>query len=657
MNPTTSIYSCRFAMYDYARGNCAREEFLRDLLDRTAEMNLTGLAVYIEDLALFVAPRLFRGSIHLDGWRRLDEHARGKGLLLLPLLNLYGHCEQTLAHPRFASLADDPCRTTLDYGRPSAKALVQRSLDVVVETFRCPYLHVGFDEVWSLGCRQERRTGRPVHVPSTFARNLIWISEQVRRRGRRPMFWGDVPGVYYPEIIPDLPRDLIPVDWFYRVEPDYPSMRRWTEHGFTLWVGPTIGYSGVAMPDFAGEARHAGRVIAAGRAAGAEGIIFTFWEHNHIPYRARLPMLYWQNQLATGRARGRASMPRAMTKYVRPRLGSNAATFVKTAIALGSVPPLLPHELCEHTRDLAALRWTWYRNDPSARRAVEDARRILRRTRRAARSVPELRFAHRLLALLADALDPERVDGRRLAREVRAIEPWIRRGWIRERTVESYRLRSGPAFARFARQFERWPEHLNGTAPPYSPEALYATRGVCPTEPSLDGLRTRAGEREQEPTRLFAWHDRRALHLRFECVQARPARGVEQSVDFLLTRDDLVAVCLDVWGERAGCLWIEGNPSGTTFCQVHDRHNANSEWHRLAGRKDWGRAVKVAGGWGIEFRLPFAELGIRPPRPGFEMGLTIERRHAWGTAPIARWGGSRRASREHPSALSPLFLL
>lgn len=638
---SSAAFPHRLAMYDYARGNCVRESFLRELIDTIAAMRLTGLAVYMEDLAMFLKPSEFAGSIHLDGWRRLDAHARDRGLFLLPMLNLYGHCEQTVAHPEFAPLRDG--YGTLDYDHPRTKPTLQRALDVVVETFQAPLLHIGFDEVWGIGRRRERRTGRPVHVPGMFARHLTWACAQVRQRGRRPMFWADVPSVYYPEMIPDLPRDLIAADWFYRPEPEYPSFRRWTRHGFELWIAPTVGFGERAWPDSGGWEEHTHRVLGAGREAGARGVIFTGWEHGMFNFRHRLPFLAWQARLARGGADARLPLVRGMIDWLHPTLGRRAGRYVRASLALGFLERLLPSELRYGTRDVPGLRRDWYRANPFAAQSFAHARRILRDVRTVANRHPDLSLAHERLSILWNALHPRRVDSKALARRARSTENAIRREWIAERTAGSFLRMAKPALKSFRAELAS----MHGRTPLYDPSCALAYRDRCAGLPS-----TLVGA-----VQLHAWHTSSALHCRFECVQRRRPRGVEQSVDYLLTRDDLVAMCLDVRGRGEGYLWIEGNPAGTVFCQVHDSQNRNSEWHPLAGRKNWGRAFRLRGVWGIEFVIPWKELGIARPRPGAEMGLTFERRHAFGEKPAERWGGLGRMSRDHPRCLSRLVFL
>jgi hypothetical protein len=198
-----------------------------------------------------------------------------------------------------------------------------------------------------------------------------------------------------------------------------------------------------------------------------------------------------------------------------------------------------------------------------------------------------------------------------------------------------------------------WCQSLSG----YNPPTVYANRGEKAAVPNIHGFHVAPSSIESEPTSFYAWYTSHAFHFLFECRQKRAPRAAEKSVDFLLTRDDLVAICLDIEGKGRGYLWMEANPVGTTFCQVHDEDNTNSEWHPLAGRKDWAKPSSVSEGWGVEFCLPFVQLGMATPKPNAAFGITLERRRAWNAAPVSRWGGLERHSRDHPSCLAKLICL
>ncbi len=657
--PNLKNFTPRFAMYDYARGNSALEPFLDNLLETTARLGLDGLAIYLEDLAMFLKPSVYRGSIPLDGWKRLDAKARALGLTLLPLLNLYGHNEQTLAHPEFASFRDDAKGTVLDLDSPTVQDEIRRVLDIALQTFSSPLIHIGFDEAFGLGYTAEQRTGKPVDVAFTFQKHLTWAAEEVLRRGRRPMFWADMAGIYYPEIIADLPRELIPVDWFYRVEPEYPTMRRWVENGFDLWIAPTIGYVEHIWPDHEHNEAHVHSVLEAGSKAGAQGIIFTAWEQRAFPFAARLPMLAWQASITQPhKNEAEPSLRQVTTECLRPFHGDEADRFATASLRLGQINQLLPVEA--RLGNPAVVRKEWYRCNPQATEIHACMQAILEETAPVVRGFPDLELAHSRFSLHAGMLHPDKVSPRQLASSARLLEKTVGENWLNERAREGYEREFKPEWQRLIADIERWPEEETGPCPPYQTDSVRASTILSPSEPTiacLSGLRGRDGRREEEKgqTRVFIWHTDVALHVRFQCLQQLASRGAEKSVDFMLTRDDIVTLCLDFEGKGNGYLWTEANPAGGVFCQWHYQAGVPSQWHPLAGQKSWGTPHPMEGGWGVELSIPYAELGIVAPPPGSSMGLTIGRRRSWNHAPPSIWGGMGWEERDSPLCLSRLL--
>ena len=638
-------------MYDYARGRCVQEAYLARLLEEARRLSLTGLAVYIEDLAPFDGLSGTPDSILPEGWKRLDDYAASLGLELLPLLNLSGHSEQTLAHPEYADLRGDDRGTVLDYSVPGTKPLVSRALDRVMAVFSSPRIHVGFDEAWGLAQREERRAGRPLDPAAIFVRDITWVAAEVVARGRRPMFWGDVPGVYYPQVTDDLPRSLIPVDWFYRVEPHYPCMQRWEEAGFEHWVAPTLGYGEPGLPDVSRLQRHARRVLAAGAASGASGVIFTAWEQPVAPYRMRLPMAAWQ---AAQSRTPRVSFFETAQAWLAPQYGAQSRDYVRAARALGVAKRLLPVDafLFHPLR----VREAWYRQNPNAPRLHARLHRLLERVHPLAAPFPDLALAWRDARFWADLFSPAPLDTGRLRQEAQALGAAQRGPWEEERAAEAYDRIELPRWqARIAALAEP-----AGAAPQTAPEevALPRSRPATPQVGRFRYRKDKAGEAlaegEADATRVFFWQDGRAFHALFHGRQEAPARGVETGVDFVLTRDDAVGLSLDFHGKANGFLWIIANASGTVFCQRHTRDNQNRQWDPLAGPKPWGRPVPVEGGWGVHLEIPFADLGIAPPPVGHRFGLSMQRYRNGHGGPDSLWGGLGWVHRDAPDCLASL---
>jgi hexosaminidase len=86
--------------------------------------------------------------------------------------------------------------------------------------------------------------------------------------------------VNFPSIIPQLPRGLVAVPWWYEPDPD-PEYKHWldplTAHGLPTFVAPGVNMWTEISPDFHTSFRNIDTFLAAGRRAHTLGLINTFW--------------------------------------------------------------------------------------------------------------------------------------------------------------------------------------------------------------------------------------------------------------------------------------------------------------------------------------------------------------------------------------------
>ena len=161
---------------------------------------------------------------------------------------------------------------------------------------------------------------------------LQQVHALVAARGHRMQFWGDII-IEQPELIAELPRDAIALEWGY--EADHPFVehaQRFADSGleFVVCPGTSSWYS------FAGRADNAIRNLAlaavAGREAGARGYLITDWgDFGHLqPLSVSLPRLPRRRRLRLERRRGGGA---ARARLARParRLGVRGPAAVRGA--------------------------------------------------------------------------------------------------------------------------------------------------------------------------------------------------------------------------------------------------------------------------------------------------------------------------------------
>jgi hypothetical protein len=143
--------------------------------------------------------------------------------------------------------------------------------------FSSPAINVGCDETWDLGQGRSREVCAARGKGPVYLDFLLAIYQEVRARGRSMQFWGDIV-IEHPELIAQLPRDAVALEWGY--EADHPfaaDCARFAAAGLPFYVCPgtsswcsVAGRTDNALGNLRSAAEH-------GRHHGATGYLITDW--------------------------------------------------------------------------------------------------------------------------------------------------------------------------------------------------------------------------------------------------------------------------------------------------------------------------------------------------------------------------------------------
>jgi hypothetical protein len=196
--------------------------------------------------------------------------------------------ERWLIHDRYAPLAETHGEYTawgltfkgpvgLAPEDPGSLELVRSLYDELLPHFSSRMFNVGCDETVDLGqgrskeiCEQ-RGTGR------VYLDFLQKIYVDVKARGRTMQFWGDII-VEYPDLIPELPKDAIALEWGYEANhPFAEHCPRFAAAGLPFYVCPgTSAWNSIGgrTDNALGNLRNAAEN---GLKSGAIGYLITDW--------------------------------------------------------------------------------------------------------------------------------------------------------------------------------------------------------------------------------------------------------------------------------------------------------------------------------------------------------------------------------------------
>jgi len=286
-------YERRGVMLDVSRDKVPRMETLRRLIPLLASWRINEFQLYTEHTIAYAGHAAVwaeASPFTPDEIRELDALCWRHHVDLVPNQNSFGHMERWLRHKdyaRFAERPEDPF--SLEPGEESLE-LLGDLYDQLLPPFSSQYLNVGCDETFDLGQGKSKALCEEQGVGRVYLDFLLQIHELVEERGHTMLYWGDII-MAHPELISELPRDAIALEWGY--EADHPfdaDAQRFSDAGVPFYVCPgTSTWCSIAgrTDNMVGNLENAAEN---GLRHGAKGYLITAWGDSG--HRDPLPMSY-----------------------------------------------------------------------------------------------------------------------------------------------------------------------------------------------------------------------------------------------------------------------------------------------------------------------------------------------------------------------------
>ena len=315
-------------MLDISRNKVPTMDSLYRMADVLAELGYNQFQLYTE--------HTFAYGDHAEVWadaspmtaeeiRALDAYCAKKGIELVPNQNSFGHLEKWFRHPRYRPLAEapyggvkTPWGSTMVVPRalcptdPKSVDFIASLYDELLPNFRSKLFNVGCDEVWELESQGQGRSWSEVEAKG---RQKVWleyfrkVAKLAEDRGRTVMFWDDMIVRKHPELIPELPKNAIAIEWGYELKKGIDAAifdrdcRNLKENGYRFYVCPgTSGWNAMT-------GRHVNmktnvdEAVTAGLKYGAEGFMMADWGNGGMcqPWITALPALVYMRAKVGGR--------------------------------------------------------------------------------------------------------------------------------------------------------------------------------------------------------------------------------------------------------------------------------------------------------------------------------------------------------------------
>ncbi len=279
-------------MLDVSRGKVPRMEGLLAWIDLLADLGFNHFQLYIEHtFAYRNHRRVWEGASPFTAGeiREIDARCRSRGIEFVPNQNSLGHMEQWLKHPEYAPLAECPegfqdpwspdwrTPSTISPVLPGSRELVAGLYAELLPNFTSSLFNVGGDEPFELGKGLSRRRCEEAGKGRVYLEWLLELHALCLSHGRRMMFWADILNEY-PELIPELPKDMVPMEWGYEAgHPWDEHCARFAEAGLDFFVCPGTSTWNSISGRTGNMLANLHEAAEAGRRHGALGYLVTEW--------------------------------------------------------------------------------------------------------------------------------------------------------------------------------------------------------------------------------------------------------------------------------------------------------------------------------------------------------------------------------------------
>jgi len=295
-------FPLRGLYYDVARGRVPNLDSLKRQADWLARYKLNHLQYYIEHTFAFRRhPDIGRncGRLTPEEILEIDAYCAERHIEFTPSLASFGHMSRILEPPQYHHLAEDRGRGEFEVPESELPYFLRKCWTIVpglaesyqfldslweefLPLFRSNLFNVCCDETYDLGCGQSHKACQQRGKGRVYLDHLLRLSKMAAHHGRKMMFWGDIIH-HYPELIPEIPKDVTVLDWGYGALEDFEKIAAFKAAGcpFIACPGVSAYESRSIFLQMQNVKYNIARYAQAARKHGALGILTTDWGSDH----------------------------------------------------------------------------------------------------------------------------------------------------------------------------------------------------------------------------------------------------------------------------------------------------------------------------------------------------------------------------------------
>ncbi len=247
----------RGVYYDLARGRVPTLGRLAQQVELLSQYKINQFQLYIEHTFHFRShPEIGKGCSPLtaEDVMRLDAYCLECGVELVPSLATFGHMSRGLCIPSYRHMAEDwgvgrflhpdwqnqqgkPAPWTISPANPDTYKFLDSLFAEFLPCFSSQRFNLCCDETWDLGAGQTYKLCEKKGKGRVYLDHVLKLRKLAAKYGKTVMFWGDIIR-HYPELISDIPTDVIALDWGYGHLHDFAAIRDFRKAGRQFYACP-----------------------------------------------------------------------------------------------------------------------------------------------------------------------------------------------------------------------------------------------------------------------------------------------------------------------------------------------------------------------------------------------------------------------------------
>lgn len=229
---------------DISRGQAPTVENLKHFILELSHFKINQYyLVYMQDMFKFRKhPEIGknRGSYSKEEIKEVSQYAKNHFVEVIPIFQTIGHWENILINKNYWKYGEFPGSNSLNISNEEIYPLLDEMIGELSDVFDTEYFHIAADESWDIGKGASSEYVEEIGIAQAYLNHYNKIYDTVKKYGNKyVIIYHDI--LYkYPEVLEDLPKDMIIMYWKYDKRKKHKILDKIKSFDLPFIVSPSI---------------------------------------------------------------------------------------------------------------------------------------------------------------------------------------------------------------------------------------------------------------------------------------------------------------------------------------------------------------------------------------------------------------------------------